>query len=340
MERRERVGCLARLGDRDQEGIGQRDRIAVAVLAGDFDRARNPGNTLDPVACDQSCVIARSTGQNLNLAGAGKALRRIGPEKFGGERASRRDHLERAGNRPGLLEDFLLHVVIVGPEFYRIGAQLAQHHRALDRPPRCVLDADAPGTNLNDIAVFQVRNLARHLQERGGIGGQKILATPGLILANPQQERRAFSGTNNGLGLRGTDDGDRVRTDKLPDRSGHSAQERARRTRTLRRLSPHEQGMNQVRDDFRIGFAGELVPEGFQTGPQHLVVLNDAVMNDRHFKAGAGRGMRMRVGFGHPAVGCPPRVGDPGHCASAHLQRGPGIELGHTPDRAHPPQVR
>ena len=50
--------------------------------------------------------------------------------------------------------------------------------------------------------------------------------------------------------------------------------------------------------------------------------------------------MRVGVGFGHPAMGCPAGVGDPSLRTVAGLECYPGIEFGDTPNGADPTQTR
>src|SRR6266849_2919538 len=65
--------------------------------------------------------------------------------------------------------------------------------------------------------------------------------------------------------------------------------------------------MNQVGDDFGIGFGHELVALGAQALAHLFVVLDDAVVHHRHT---AGN-VRMRVLLRRHAVGGPARMRDP-----------------------------
>ena len=66
--------------------------------------------------------------------------------------------------------------------------------------------------------------------------------------------------------------------------------------------------LHQVRDDFRVGFGGELVAFGDQLLFEREIVLDNAVVHYDDF-AGAVA-MRMGVFFGGAAMGRPARVSD------------------------------
>ena len=113
----------------------------------------------------------RPTRQDLNLACAGQALGRVDAKKLGGEDAARSHHLERIRDRSGLLKDFLLHEMTIGPQLNRISAQLTLHRSALNRPTVGIVDSNLVRANLHHIAVFEISDLARNLQKRRGIRG-------------------------------------------------------------------------------------------------------------------------------------------------------------------------
>ena len=65
--------------------------------------------------------------------------------------------------------------------------------------------------------------------------------------------------------------------------------------------------VDAVRDDFGVGLGDELVAELRQVGAQLLVVLDDAVVDDRESVVGD---VGMRVALARHAVGGPARVRD------------------------------
>jgi len=64
---RERIGGLAGLRDGHEQGVARDERIAIAVLACDFHRARQPANLLDEVAGDGTRVIARTARDDVHI---------------------------------------------------------------------------------------------------------------------------------------------------------------------------------------------------------------------------------------------------------------------------------
>ncbi|MCY1446629.1 hypothetical protein D9M71_632120 [compost metagenome] len=65
--------------------------------------------------------------------------------------------------------------------------------------------------------------------------------------------------------------------------------------------------LDQVDDNFGIGLRGEHIAEVLELFAQLFVVLDDAVVHDRHFVSGE---MRVSIRFARRAVGSPARVGD------------------------------
>ena len=65
--------------------------------------------------------------------------------------------------------------------------------------------------------------------------------------------------------------------------------------------------VDTVGDDLGIGLGGEGVALGFELRPKLVVVLDDAVVDERE---AVGRDVRMRVALGGHTVGRPARVGD------------------------------
>ncbi len=109
-----------------------------------------------------------------------------------------------------LLEDFLLHVVLVVAEFDGGGGKLRDMHRAFDRGAVEAGDRDAGCGQLGDIAVFQIDHVAGDLQQRRGVGGGVVAG-----VGEAEQQRRAFAGDDDLAGLLVVDDGDGVGADEL-----------------------------------------------------------------------------------------------------------------------------
>ena len=63
-QRRQRVGCLARLRDDDGQRIGRDDRVSVAVLGAVVDVDRHAREPLDQELADETCVPRRAARQD------------------------------------------------------------------------------------------------------------------------------------------------------------------------------------------------------------------------------------------------------------------------------------
>ena len=156
LHRRQRVGGLARLGDGEHERLLPDHRIPVAELAGQLHVHRQPSELLDHEPAGEPGVPARAAGhhhQPVDLLHPGRV-----------EVHAVEDHvpfLERdppadgVGHRPGLLEDLLVHEVLVP-------VLLGGHRAPLDlaglpghRAPLDVLDGDALRRQDRQLALLE-----------------------------------------------------------------------------------------------------------------------------------------------------------------------------------------
>jgi hypothetical protein len=82
------------------------------------------------------------------------------------------------------------------------------------------------------------------------------------------------------------------------------------------------QVVDQVRDHFGIGLAFEDIAHGLQLGAQFVVVLDDAVVDQRDARLVVAQAREVRVGIvrGRHAVGSPAGVGDAGEAADLVLR--------------------
>ena len=95
-----------------------------------------------------------------------------------------------------------------------------------------------------------------------------------------------------------------------------------------------EMAVHQVGDHFGIGFRSELVTGLAQALAQNLVILDDAIVHYGDTLAGK---MRMRVGLGGYAVGCPAGMG---YADMAGLiGRDLGVEILHLAQRSEALQL-
>ena len=212
LKRRDRIGRLARLGDGDDQRVGIRHAVAIAILAGDLDVARQAGQALDPVARHQSGVVAGAAGENQHAIGFAQQLLCVDAEQLRHDGLRTDHHLQRRRDRAGLLEDLLLHVVPIRAELDRVGRQVALVHVALRRRTVSIEHAHAVWRDLRDIAFFQIHDLARDLQQRRCVGSGEILA-----FAQAQQQRRTHARDRQPVRLGCRHDGDRIRADQLRD---------------------------------------------------------------------------------------------------------------------------
>ena len=97
-QRGERVGGLARLRDGHEQRVRRHQRVAVAVLAGDVDRAGDLADLLDEVARHRGGMEARAAGDDVHGLRALEHLGGGGPER-GLEQAPVGDALRRACRR-------------------------------------------------------------------------------------------------------------------------------------------------------------------------------------------------------------------------------------------------
>ena len=114
-------------------------------------------------------------------------------------------HFEGVGQRVRLLEDFLLHVVVVGSQFDGVGRELRFDHRTLDGRAIDTGDAMGGAGDLGAVAVVEIDHAAGHLQQGGSIRG-------GIdtVIGETEQQRRAFAGDDDATGVVFTHDGQRV----------------------------------------------------------------------------------------------------------------------------------
>ena len=112
-DRHQGVGGLARLADRDDEGVLGQDRVAVAELVGELDLARDAGPVLDGVLRDQSGVERRAARDHDDLVDVAQLLLRqphlveLQPPRSGVATE------QCVGHGVRLLEDLLAHEPVV-----------------------------------------------------------------------------------------------------------------------------------------------------------------------------------------------------------------------------------
>jgi hypothetical protein len=261
-------------------------------------------------------VKAGAAGEDHDRVDAREIRLCIDAEQLGHDRLGAGHHLQRVGQRPRLLEDFLLHVVPVGAEFDRVGRQLALVHLALDFAAAGIDDAAAIEADLDHVAFLEVDDLLGYLQQGGGIGGGEILA-----FADAHQQRRALARRDQDAGLPLRQDGDRVGALQLGHRVAHGLEQAAAALQVL---------VHEVGHHLGVGVGRKAVAGLAQALADRLVVLDDAVVD--HGEAVVAD-MRMRVALAGRAVGGPARMRDAELAFDARLVRHL-LERGHASDAA------
>jgi hypothetical protein len=297
LERGHGVRGFAGLGDGDEQTLGIRHGAAVTVLARDLGARRHAGDVLQPIAGDERRVVAGTAGHDVDRAHLAQDLLGLGTEEARLQRARARDHLERIGERAGLLVDLFLHVMPVGSELDRGVLHLGEVHLALGRLAVRVRHAPATGTDLGAVAVLEIHHAPGDLQQRRDVGGGEVLA-----FAETEEERRAAPGHHHGFGVAGRHEGERERALQLRHRSRGRGEERVAGLAVFG---------DEMRHDLRIGLGNERIARLLQALADCLVVLNDAVVDQGQL----ARHVRMCVALGRRTVGGPARVGYAGGAA-------------------------
>ena len=143
-----------------------------------------------------------------------------------------------------------------------------------------------------DVAIVEVHDGPRVLEDRGGVGGDEIFA-----VADAQQHGRSLPRHDDLLGIVGGDDRQAVRADHVLERRDH-----ARLERVARRV------LDQVGERLRVRLGPERVAGPFECGAQRIGVLDDAVVHEG--EALATVRVRVRVTCRRRSVRGPARVRD------------------------------
>ena len=147
---------FAGLRDGDEQGVRLHDDLAVAVFARDLDRARDAGDTLQPVAGHHAGVVAGAAGDDLHVAHLGEQLGGLRAERLHQYLPIAQATFEGALHDLRLLMDLLEHEVTVLTLVGRLGALVVLHHLALHRLAVDIPDLHAVAVDLGDVALFQV----------------------------------------------------------------------------------------------------------------------------------------------------------------------------------------
>src|SRR5690606_24683471 len=166
--------------------------------------------------------------------------------------------------------------------------------------------------------LLQEDHPACRLDDGRHVRGQEVLA-----LAQADQQRAAHARADQAVRLAAAEHGQGVGTGELL----HRGLQRAQQVAALGHVV-----VDQVGDDLGIGLRLELVAQRLEPLALFLVVLDDAVVDQRQL---AVADVRVGIGLGHPAVGGPAGVADAEHAVEA-LGEGRLLHLRHAAGAAHP----
>lgn len=214
----------------------------------------------------------------------------------------------------------LLHEVAVRAQLQRGQRHVGHVHVALDRFVLAVEHLDAFARHFGGVALFQEDHAARGLQDRGDIRGDEVLA-----LAQADQQRAAHAGADHAVRFLTADHGQRIRTGEFLHRVLQCRQQVVTALQVV---------VHQVGNDFRVGLRLEHVAKRTELFALLFVVLDDAVVHQRHAVAD----VRMGVGFGDAAMGGPARMADAQAGVEA-LGGGGAFHFGHAAGAAHAAHV-
>ena len=193
-----------------------------------------------------------------------------------------------------LLEDFLLHEVLVAALFRHDGVPGDVVRRALDGTAVVIHHMHAFGGEHGDVAIGEEKHLASVLEQGGDVAGDEIFS-----IAEANHRRRAEARGDDFLRIFRGEENQRVDAAQFLQGAAHRFFKRNAALRIL---------FHEVRHDLRVGFGDELVAFLLQLFFQLEVVLDDSVVDDDDL-AGAVA-MRMGIFFGGAAVRGPARVAD------------------------------
>ena len=172
-----------------------------------------------------------------------------------------------------------------------------------------------------DIVIAQVHRLPRIRHHRADIAGQKVLP-----LADPQHQRAAAPSPHHDIRQVTVDQRDPIGPDDLFKRRAHRVDQPRLRGFALRRVVMLADEMGE---HFSIGLRLKGVPLADQVVAQGLVILDDAIVDERELVAL----VKVRVGIliRHAAMGGPAGVAD----AHGALRRLGQQEIGQVGNAAH-----
>ena len=222
--------------------------MAIPILAGHFDRA-GYAQILQPVAGDQTGVIAGAAGDDVDTLHLPEQLARFRPEAVFQQSALMDATFQGFGDDGRLLEDFLQHEMAIAALACGSAHLAGIGQRPFDRPSLPVVNGEAFPLDLSDIAFFQKHEALRHRRQREHIRGNKM-----LLDTDAQHQRTAGTSRDHPIRILAADHAQAVGTGQLGDALTHGCQQVAA-------VFPQVL-VDQVGDHFGIGVGCELVASG------------------------------------------------------------------------------
>ena len=161
-------------------------------------------------------------------------------------------------------------------------------------------ELDAVGREDGHVPVGEEIDIARVVEDAGDVGGDEIFA-----FAQADDDGRAGAGGDDLVGLVGGEDADCEGTGEALDGAADGIFERDGRAEAAR---PRSDLLDEVRDDFGVGFGDELVALGGEFALEREVILDDAVVDDDDAAGAVAVGVGIL--FGGAAVGGPAGMAD------------------------------
>ena len=243
--RGEGIGSLAGLRNHNAERPVIDDRIAVAKLGSIFDFDGDAGEVLEHVLADKRRMPARATGGDQDVVEPEQLLvRHVETAELRGALIRQQSSAHAVLDCSGLLEDFLEHEVIEPATLDLIQVPVDLADAPLELLRALVQNRVSVARKNGDVSVIQIDDLSGMRENRGDVTRDVVLA-----VAEPNQERTAFSCSDNLVSVPAGDDGYPVSPFDLPEGLDN---------RVLK--IPVERFLDQMRDDFGVGLRGELVP--------------------------------------------------------------------------------
>ena len=212
-----------------------------------------------------------------------------------------------------------MHKVAIRSQLQRCQRQLGRFHRALSGFACFVHQLfNAVFAQQGNVAVFQIADFACKRNHGGNIGGDKR-----FLIAQSNQQRAAHAGDHHVLRVVLRDDGDGIRAVEVSAGSLNGGKQIAPVVLVFM--------VDGVGNDFGVGLRFKRIAQALQAAALGFKVFNDAVV---HHRNRAARNMRMGVGLGYAAVGCPAGVPDADVAEQAFFLGGL-LHQGNAPYAAH-----